>query len=107
LDGKAASVHTHAISDVTSLQTTLDGKSGTSHNHNAAYDALGSASAALAAATAADAAHVAASDPHPQYAVIYTHNGSAYVPANGAGIYVDDIDPGSVADGSIWIDPSA
>lgn len=33
LDGKAASVHTHAISDVTSLQTALDGKAALSHTH--------------------------------------------------------------------------
>ena len=33
-DDFAPTVHTHAISDVTSLQTSLDGKSSTSHNHN-------------------------------------------------------------------------
>jgi len=33
LDGKAASSHTHAISDVTNLQTTLDGKAASSHTH--------------------------------------------------------------------------
>ena len=33
LDGKAATVHTHAISDVTSLQTSLDGKAATVHTH--------------------------------------------------------------------------
>jgi hypothetical protein len=33
LDGKAASSHTHAISDVTNLQTTLDGKVASSHSH--------------------------------------------------------------------------
>lgn len=35
LDGKAASSHTHAISDVTGLQTALDGKAASSHTHNA------------------------------------------------------------------------
>lgn len=35
LDGKAASSHTHAISDVTNLQTTLDGKAASSHTHAA------------------------------------------------------------------------
>lgn len=34
LDGKAASSHTHAISDVTGLQTALDGKAATSHTHS-------------------------------------------------------------------------
>ncbi|CAB4160638.1 Phage tail repeat like [uncultured Caudovirales phage] len=33
LNGKAASVHTHAISDVTGLQAALDGKAPTSHTH--------------------------------------------------------------------------
>jgi hypothetical protein len=33
LDGKAASSHTHAIGDVTSLQSALDGKAASSHVH--------------------------------------------------------------------------
>ena len=32
---KANTSHTHAISDVTNLQTTLDGKAASSHNHSA------------------------------------------------------------------------
>lgn len=32
-NGKAAAAHTHAIADVTGLQTALDGKSSTSHTH--------------------------------------------------------------------------
>lgn len=51
LDGKANTVHSHVISDVTGLQTALDGK-----------EASGTASSAISA-------HVAASDPHPQYAL--------------------------------------
>jgi hypothetical protein len=35
LDGKASSSHTHAISDVTGLQTALDGKASSSHTHAA------------------------------------------------------------------------
>ena len=34
LDGKAPIVHEHAISDITDLQTTLDGKSNTTHSHS-------------------------------------------------------------------------
>lgn len=34
LDGKASTSHTHAISDVTNLQTTLDGKAASSHTHS-------------------------------------------------------------------------
>ena len=33
LDGKANSSHTHAINDVTNLQTTLNGKANSSHTH--------------------------------------------------------------------------
>ena len=33
LDGKAAASHNHAISDVTNLQTTLNGKAAASHTH--------------------------------------------------------------------------
>jgi hypothetical protein len=36
----AAIAHTHAIADVTNLQTTLDGKAATNHNHDAAYAAI-------------------------------------------------------------------
>jgi len=33
LDGKASTTHTHAISDVTNLQSTLNGKASSSHTH--------------------------------------------------------------------------
>jgi hypothetical protein len=36
LDGKAASSHTHAIAEVTGLQTALDGKAPSTHTHAAA-----------------------------------------------------------------------
>jgi hypothetical protein len=36
LDGKADDAHTHAIADVTNLQTTLDGKADDAHNHTIA-----------------------------------------------------------------------
>lgn len=35
LAGKAASSHTHAISEITNLQSTLDGKAASSHTHTA------------------------------------------------------------------------
>lgn len=34
------SAHSHPISDVTGLQTALDGKAGTSHNHDSSYASL-------------------------------------------------------------------
>ncbi|TDL40535.1 hypothetical protein EVU91_01200 [Macrococcoides bohemicum] len=36
-NGKANATHTHAITDVTNLQSTLDGKASTEHNHDTAY----------------------------------------------------------------------
>lgn len=45
----AAKSHTHAIADITNLQTTLDGKAATNHTHNYA-----GASSAGGAATSAD-----------------------------------------------------
>ena len=37
LNGKASSSHSHAISDITNLQSTLDGKANSSHNHDDKY----------------------------------------------------------------------
>jgi hypothetical protein len=34
LDGKASSTHTHSVSDVSGLQTALDGKAASSHTHS-------------------------------------------------------------------------
>ena len=49
LDGKAATSHSHSISDVTSLQTSLDGKAATSHTHSSSaitdFNAAASAAA--------------------------------------------------------------
>lgn len=70
-EGGEAGPHTHSLSDVTGLQTALDGKQDAGsyaaevhnhdgvyatagHNHDASYDAAGSADAALASALAAD-----------------------------------------------------
>ena len=51
----AAGSSVHTISATTGLQTALDGKSSTSHNHTGVYDPAGSAAAAQAAAIAASA----------------------------------------------------
>jgi hypothetical protein len=53
LNGKAATNHTHTISQVTGLQTELDGKSATTHNH----DITTLTGYAAAMATKADASH--------------------------------------------------
>lgn len=59
------------------------------------------------APAAAVTTHEAASDPHPQYAVMFRSTGAGYTVQNGAAIYVGPDDPGSVTDGSIWIDTDA
>lgn len=38
ISGKADLVHAHAIADVTNLQTALDGKAASGHNHNGVYE---------------------------------------------------------------------
>lgn len=55
LDSKAATVHTHAISDVTNLQTSLDAKAAVSHTHTAAQIS-DSTTVGRAVMTATDAA---------------------------------------------------
>jgi len=57
------------LANQTDLQTALDSKSGTGHNHNSAYDVLGAAASAQAASEPAGtvATHAAASDPHTGY----------------------------------------
>lgn len=40
---KADTEHSHAISDVTGLQTELDSKADSNHNHNSSYDVKGAA----------------------------------------------------------------
>ena len=44
--GAAATSHTHDISQVTNLQTTLNGKAASSHNHSASNITSGALSAA-------------------------------------------------------------
>lgn len=40
-NSKANATHTHAISDVTNLQSSLDSKASTTHNHDTVYSKLG------------------------------------------------------------------
>ena len=60
LDGKAATSHTHAQSDVTGLATALSGKANTSHTH-AQSDVTGLSTALADKANTADLAEVALS----------------------------------------------
>ena len=120
------SIHSHAVADVTGLQALLDGKAASSHSHawaditgkpstfppdthsHAYADITGKPS------TFAPSAHThaiadttglqAALDGAPR---ILVHNGTSYAVSSTADIYVGDVDPGSVPDGSVWIDTSA
>lgn len=79
------SAHTHAIADVTALQAALDGKADSAHEH-----------------VLADITDYVVPTP-----IIRSWNGSAYVVDDDAAIYIGPSDPGSVPDGSLWIDTSA
>jgi hypothetical protein len=89
LDGKAATTHNHVVSDVTGLQTALDGK-----------QPIGSY-ATVTDISDLDTRIDAVEDMTP---VILAWNGSAYVEAPAARIYIGPNDPGAVSDGSVWID---
>lgn len=74
LDGKASTSHTHVISDVTNLQATLDAKANTSHTH-VISDVTGLQTAldgkeVSGTAASAISTHEAAVDPHPQYTTL-------------------------------------
>jgi hypothetical protein len=80
LSGKAATVHSHATSDVTGLDTALAGKASSSHSHVAAdVTDLGDAATLDVGTTAGT---VAAGD--------HTHSG-VYDPAGTAAALVDDL----------------
>jgi len=55
-DARTPTAHAHAIADTTNLQTNLDSKAASGHNHDASYEATGAVSA-----------HAAENDPHPGY----------------------------------------
>jgi hypothetical protein len=96
IDGKqpagayAAAGHGHTVSQVDGLQAALDGK-----------QPAGAYASAAAAAALGDRV-TAVEDMTP---VVMRFNGTAYVEAPGARIYVGpaSADPGAVADGSTWI----
>ena len=107
--GKADKVHTHAISDITNLQSTLDGKAATSHGTHVTYSttapvmdgtaSVGSASTVArsdhkhptdtsrAAKTDLDShtgnttAHITATE-RTNWNAAYTHSTSAHAPSN-------------------------
>ena len=90
------SAHTHAITDTTGLQAALDSKATA-----AALTALDTATS-TALAGKADTGHTHTAAP----VIMKRWNGSAYVDASDARIYVGVGDPGVMPEGSVWIGPS-
>lgn len=89
LDAKAASSHSHIISDTTGLQTALDGKAATSHTHTIANvtNLQSSLDGKAASNHNHDAAYSAIGHNHngvyePANANIQAHIASAHAPAN-------------------------
>lgn len=103
----ATHTHTVAIADVTGLGTALAGKAATSHTH-VTGDVTGLSAALNAKADEADlealdsATSAALSSKAP---AIKVWNGTAYVSAPLAEIYVGTEDPGDLDTGSVWIGP--
>ncbi len=85
LSGKAASSHTHTTGDITGLSTALSGKANSSHTH-AEADITG---------LTTDLGNLAG---------VRYWNGSSYGNAAGGDVFVGPSDPGSVPDGSIWVE---
>jgi hypothetical protein len=98
------STHSHGIPDVTGLQTALDGKSSTSHHHDAAY--LGKT------AKAADSDKL--NGQTAAYYAMATHNhNTAYLgitaqaadsaKISGKRIFVQTTQPTATGTGDVWI----
>jgi len=126
LNGKANTSHTHTQSQITDLDFPVDsvaGKTGTvtlvkgdvglgnvdntsdlNKPISTATQTALDAKAATSTVTAISNRVTAVEDMTP---VVMLWNGSAYVEASTARIYVGPNDPGTVPDGSIWIDTDA
>ena len=87
--GKAASSHTHAISDVTNLQTVLDGKAAASHTHTASQ---------LSDSTVAGRALLTAADATAQRAVLGLGTGAL------RNVAVGTTAPANPAVNDLWVD---
>lgn len=130
LAGKANTVHTHAIADVTGLQAALDGKAATVHTHttsqitdlasytglDARYYTEAEVNSLLAGKSNTGHTHVIADVSGLQGALDAKLDDSQATATgldilnsanqdearDAVGIYVQAGDPGAVADGSLW-----
>ena len=96
LDGKADDGHGHTVADVTGLQGALDGKADNGHGHTVA-DVTG----LQGDLDDLDGRITVVEGMTP---VMLVWNGSAYAESSTARVYVGPNDPGSIPDGSVWID---
>ena len=81
------------------LGTTGTTAAAGNHTHTGTYDPAGTAASAVSA-------HTGASDPHPQYTVIYLWNGTSYDLVNGAAVYVGGTGPASPVNGDVLLPSS-
>ncbi|WP_187971133.1 phage tail fiber protein [Aquibium microcysteis] len=101
LDGKAAASHTHTIAQVTNLQTTLDGKAAATHAHvigdvtglQAALDGKAASSHAHADATTGASGFMSAADKAKLNAIGSMANRVLTISAS---------DPSGGVDGDVW-----
>lgn len=101
--------HGHVVNDVSGLQTALDGKSGTAHAHAGLYAAFShqhEQTDVLGLQASLDAKAPVAHT-HPALLAGFVWSGTAYVPTLNAGHYTGPVDPGAVADGSVWDDTTS
>ena len=114
LDGKAATSHTQAISTITGLQTALDGKAATSHTHSIAnvtglQAALDGKQAAGSYATAAQGALADSAVQPGDLATVATsgaYSDLSGLPTLGAAITVSATAPASPSVNDLWLDIS-
>lgn len=107
LDGKAATAHTHAIADTTGLQAALDGKAATTHGH---ADATASAAGFMSAAdkTKLDGLSQSNIPATITHTLLYAAGAYPARPASGFAIFIGPDDPGlAMVNGDQWIDTDA
>lgn len=73
--------HNHTIANINNLQTTLDGKAATSHNHDSMYYTESEIDAKLDTHTSDTTCHMTSTE-RTNWGTAYTHSQSAHAPSN-------------------------